>query len=542
MDKIQVIKDEQYILNLTKALDENGPIASWELFKMAYEIEWTLLNESSSNLKAIEYLPHVSFMPHQIESAKLAIEKMSGRAILADEVGLGKTIEACLILKEYMIRGLVQKVLILVPASLINQWIEELHQKFYIQASAYRKNIDWEHTDIIVASIDTAKKEPHKSKILSQKYDMVIVDEAHKLKNENSLNYQFVSAIQKVYCLLLTATPFQNNLLEIFNLISIIRPGLLGNYEQFKKMYTKNRQHIIDHQYIKQLLQNNLIRNSRSETALNSVTRNIKTIQVEFSEKEQTFYNEILEQDQFSHTFTKSLFLRQFCSSREACYFSLENYGKKNECEMTISFKEKIKQLPQHIKSEEVLKIIRSIGNEKVIIFTEFVPTQYYLQWLLNEEGISSVLYNGNFSKNKKDWMIQLFKNKAQVLIATEAGSEGINLQFCHHVINYDLPWNPMKLEQRIGRVHRYGQERSVHIYNLIIKNTVEEHVFQLLFNKLKLFTGVIGDIEKILSNKNMTELEKEIASMIEDAYSKQEINDNFQRLSKTMTVQQKIQ
>ncbi len=130
-----------------------------------------------------------------------------------------------------------------------------------------------------------------------------------------------------------------------------------------------------------------------------------------------------------------------------------------------------------------------------MIIFTEYRATQLYLQWFLKQHGISSVPFRGGFKRGKKDWMRELFQKHAQVLIATEAGGEGINLQFCHHVINFDLPWNPMRLEQRIGRVHRLGQTEDVHIYNFATKDTVEEHILKLLYEKINLFERVIGRI-----------------------------------------------
>ncbi len=136
-----------------------------------------------------------------------------------------------------------------------------------------------------------------------------------------------------------------------------------------------------------------------------------------------------------------------------------------------------------------------------MIIFTEYRASQLYLQWYLHSKGITSVLFNGKFNKSKRDYMKHLFKERAQVLIATEAGGEGINLQFCHHVINYDLPWNPMKLEQRIGRVHRLGQEHDVHIYNLAIENTIEENILALLHTKIDVFEKVVGDLDAILTN-----------------------------------------
>src|SRR5690625_399222 len=141
MDNIKIQKDTQYIHDLSIALNKND-ITSWQLFQMAYEVEKKFLKESNTDLMAINYLPNIKFMPHQIETAKKVIGEMSGRAILADEVGLGKTIEACLILKEYMVRGLISKALILVPSSLVNQWIRELKSKFYIDAVPYHKNLD----------------------------------------------------------------------------------------------------------------------------------------------------------------------------------------------------------------------------------------------------------------------------------------------------------------------------------------------------------------------------------------------------------------
>ena len=152
---------------------------------------------------------------------------MNGKAILADEVGLGKTIEAGLILKEYMIRGLVKKVLILVPASLVTQWAFELNTKFLIPAVTQRKSYVWDSCDVVVSSIDTAKRHPHRDIIFKQDYDFIIIDEAHKLKNNKTKNYEFVQKLKKKFCLLLTATPIQNKVDEIFNLVSLLKPGHL---------------------------------------------------------------------------------------------------------------------------------------------------------------------------------------------------------------------------------------------------------------------------------------------------------------------------
>ena len=194
---------------------------------------------------------------------------------------------------------------------------------------------------------------------------------------------------------------------------------------------------------------------------------------------------------------------REMCSSKEATQLTLSKMREKcvelKEIEYMESVMQKLMALEMNSKAEKAYEII-SQANDKVIIFTEYRASQAYLQDYLYSKGITSVLFNGKFSKSKREWMKQLFKEKAQVLIATESGSEGINLQFCHHVINYDLPWNPMKLEQRIGRVHRLGQEHDVHIYNIAIRNTIEDAILELLYTKIGVFEKVVGELDDILT------------------------------------------
>ena len=173
-----------------------------------------------------------------------------------------------------------------------------------------------------------------------------------------------------------------------------------------------------------------------------------------------------------------------------------------------------IEGIAEHSKAKKTVELLKNIGDEKVIIFTEYRASQLYLQWYLQQHGITSVPFRGGFKRGKKDWMIQLFRDNAQVLIATEAGAEGINLQFCHHLINYDLPWNPMKIEQRIGRIHRFGQSNDVKIYNMGIKDTIEEHIIQVLTKKIRLFENVIGELDAILSELEIPDLEKEVETI----------------------------
>ena len=533
MNSIKIEKNTDFIYEFENIIEKDGPFSSWDLFKMAYEAELTVSTADFHGLRGLEYIPHVDFLEHQIEAAEQVIEKMNGRAILADEVGLGKTIEAGLILKEYMVRGLVKNALILVPASLINQWVQELHEKFYLPAVAHRKNYSWDQ-NIIVTSLDTAKRSPHQEEILNKEYDFLLIDEAHKLKNHKTKNYEFVRKIKKKYCLLLTATPVQNRLVEIFNLISILRPGLLGNYDSFIDNYGKDRKNIKQDAYLKQLIQKVMIRNTRQTTALNNTKRNIETVWVNFSDQEKEVYHDVEKMTSGFSSFSKITFLRELCSSREACYLSLNKLeeDKKMIIQPVI---DKISNLPHHTKAKKVVELIQQIGNEKVIIFTEYRASQLYLQWLLQQHGIKSVPFRGGFKRSKKDWMRQLFKNHVQVLIATEAGGEGINLQFCNHLINYDLPWNPMRLEQRIGRIHRYGQQLDVNIYNFAIRGTIEEHIMTLLYEKINLFEQVIGNLDAILSELNILNIENEIQTIYAESTSVGEAKIKLDNLSSVL-------
>jgi SNF2 family DNA or RNA helicase len=190
-----------------------------------------------------------------------------------------------------------------------------------------------------------------------------------------------------------------------------------------------------------------------------------------------------------------------------------------------------VEAVQSNSKAEKALELIKQI-NDKVIIFTEYRATQMYLQWFLKQHDITSVPFRGGFKRGKKDWMRELFKNNAQVLIATEAGGEGINLQFCHHIINYDLPWNPMRLEQRIGRIHRLGQEKDVHIYNFAIKGTVEEHVLKLLYEKINLFEKVIGDLDDILTKLEFGNVEDHLMDIFNYSSSEGEMKIKMDNLT----------
>lgn len=523
-------------------MDHDGPWANWDLFQLAVNVEQHLVIPTFEGLLAPKYLPNLTPLPHQLETAQQVIENMNGKAILADEVGLGKTIEAGLILKEYMIRGLVKKVLILVPASLVTQWAIELNTKFSIPAMTQRKSYVWDQYDVVVSSIDTAKREPHREIIYKQDYDLIIIDEAHKLKNNKTRNYEFVQNLKKKFCLLLTATPIQNRIEEIFNLVSLLKPGHLGSETSFYEKYKRDARSINDDEHLKELVNKVMIRNRRADTGIEWTKRHVETIPIEFSSAEKELYDSITELKNESDWIDTSAFSvmtlqREACSSREAVYHTLKNMLSRKE-NPSKAFQDqiqylvsKVESVQQNAKAIKALELIQNV-DDKVIIFTEYRATQLYLQWFLRQHGITSVPFRGGFKRGKKDWMRELFQKHAQVLIATEAGGEGINLQFCNHIINYDLPWNPMRLEQRIGRIHRLGQEKDVMIYNFAIKETVEQHILKLLYEKIDLFEKVIGELDDILTKLEFGNLEDHLIDIFSGSSTEGEMRIKMDNLT----------
>ena len=532
--------DDNWAEQLQYSLENHKDLGNWRKFKMAYKAGKQRIVNDFHGLEAPKYLPTLDIYPHQYETAQTVIEKMNGKAVLADEVGLGKTIEAGLILKEYMIRGLVKKVLILVPASLVTQWCRELNEKFHIPAIEQRKKPAWEMIDVTVTSIDTAKREPHASVIQNIDYDFIIVDEAHKLKNKNTKNYQFVRSLKKKFCLLLTATPVQNKLSEIFHLISLLKPGHLGPEAGFEKKYKEGK----EHEQLHQLIQKVMIRNRRSDSGMEWPKRLVEAVTIQFTPEERRLYEAV---SQIKHrwrgnietqglAFTTLTLQREVCSSREAAYMTLNNLIKKYKDNQEVvseltNIIEILNEVKSNSKAEKVLSLIQG-SDDKVIIFTEYRATQLFLQWYLGQHGISSVPFRGGFKRGKKDWMKQLFKDKVQVLIATEAGGEGINLQFCNKMINYDLPWNPMRIEQRIGRIHRLGQEKDVEIYNFGVEGTIEDHILSLLYKKIGLFEGIIGKLDAILENFSENQLEDHVSNILLHSDSEGEIRVKMDNLS----------
>lgn len=540
--------DRGWFEELQSRLVRNGPWHDWRLYQLALEAEQTKLVRSFEQLQCLRSLPTFEPMPHQIGTASKVLHEMGGRAILADEVGLGKTIEAGLVLKEYMVRGLVKRALVLVPASLVLQWVRELNQKFGIAAVAQKKNHSWGY-DVVVASMDTAKRNPHREHVLATDYDLIIIDEAHKLKNKKTTNYQFATLLRKKYCLLLTATPIQNNLDELYNLITLLKPGQLGGQSDFTANFVVDKRLPKNEDQLQQALSSVMIRNRRGDGGIHFTKRLVKNIPLTLSPEEQALYDAVTgfvkeRYDETGGNISSMLSLvtlqREVCSSRDAVFLTLVNLFKKTAENSALRPKiwalvEKIKGIKANTKAEKAMELAKEM-NEKVIIFTEYRATQEYLLQFFQSHDMVAVPYRGGMNRGKKDWMMDLFRGRAQVLIATEAGGEGINLQFCHHMINFDLPWNPMRVEQRIGRVHRLGQTEDVRIYNLCTIGTIEEHIVNLLHEKINLFELVIGELDHILERfDGGASLEQRLAKALLESGSDQDLKSRLNQLGSSL-------
>jgi SNF2 family DNA or RNA helicase len=517
--------------------------SDWSLFGLNVTATQARLARDFDELLALEHVRGFTPLPHQIETAKQVLQQLHGRAILADEVGLGKTIEAGLIIKEYLLRGLARKVLVLAPASLVLQWTRELNEKFRIPAYAQKNEWNWTQSDVLVASLDTAKREPHRSAVLNVQWDVVVVDEAHKLKNNRTKNWQMVNQIPNKYMLLLTATPIQNDLKELHTLITLLRPGHLGNSHEFAAEHLQSARQPKNPAQLKSQLGNVMIRNRRLDGATALPQRHVSVVPLELSPEERTLYDAVqgfLKEEYANRMASRGSVLplitlqREICSSPYAAMITLERMYKRAKSEAVRDAVSHLLRLAEAVKTytkvEKVLEMIDQI-DDKCIVFTEYRATQDFLLYMLRRRGVPAVPFRGGFKRSKKDWMKDLFAKKMRVLVATESGGEGINLQFCHHMINFDLPWNPMKLEQRIGRIHRLGQEHEVHIYNLSTQNTIEAHIVELLQEKIRMFELVIGELDYIVGDYQLGDkLEKNILDWAmtskSDAELKQRLNE----------------
>jgi len=591
----------------------------------------------------------VDLKPHQIDAALFAFRSpLSKGAILADEVGLGKTIEAGILLSQKWAEKK-RRLLIIVPAGLRKQWNQELADKFFLpstilEAGSFKRIIKqgnlnpFNQSAIVICSYHFAFSQG--SCIKQVNWDLVIVDEAHRLRNvympTNRMANTIKSAISDFHKVLLTATPLQNSVLELYGLVSVIDDFVFGDLKSFKVQYT-NLSSDKDFADLQARLKTVCQRTLRRQVLKWIPFTNRKAIRQEFypTLEEQRLYDLVSEYLQRPTLFAlplaqrrlMTLILRKLLGSStyaisgtlEALSNRLEKIVKEQgamalkledvasdydaidetadewsdeegneerpdkqytavdlaeiaeEAQSLRYFRDLAKSIVKNSKGEVLLTALKKglvLASEKgaqkkAIIFTEFRRTQDYLQRILEETEYAgkTVLYNGSNTDPKSSeiyarWMekhkgtdlvsgspgadrraavVDYFRDEAIIMIATEAAAEGINLQFCSLVVNYDLPWNPQRIEQRIGRCHRYGQKCDVVVVNFVNKaNAADVRVYELLAEKFKLFDGVFGASDEVLGSiASGVDFEKRILDIYQICRTPEQFELDFNTLQK---------
>lgn len=627
----------------------------------SFELSKRCASDSTEKFGATLFDAKVDLNPHQIEAALFALKSpLSMGAILADEVGLGKTIEAGILLSQKWAEGK-RRILIISPSSLRKQWYQELADKFYlpsrvIETKSFKNAIKhgkvnpFDNTNsIVISSYHFARNKAEFIQLTS--WDLVVIDEAHFLRNSykpnNIIGNTLRDALDGKRKILLTATPLQNSILELYGLTSFIDENIFGDIKSFKTQFIRAGE--IEFEDLRDRISpicNRTLRRQVQEY-INYTNRIPITEQFVPSDEEHALYEmvsdylqkELLYALPSSQRHLMTLILRKLlASSSFAISGTLQNLIKRlrrilnenvihqeqnEELDSNLSedfelfdeledeneglgadeiiydkvevlSKEKIHGIETELKDLEAfyslansiqhnakgekllvalnkgfekLKIIG--GNLKTIIFTESRRTQTYLFELLESNGYEGkvVLFNGtnNDEQSKliyNSWieqqknsdkisgsravdiraaLVDHFKSDScQILLATEAAAEGINLQFCSMLVNYDLPWNPQRIEQRIGRCHRYGQKFDVVVVNFLnTRNAADQRVFALLNEKFNLFNGVFGASDEVLGSiSSGVDFEKRIAEIYQNCRTKDEIESSFDNLQKELEKQ----
>ncbi len=459
---------------------------------------WTRLQPIWQRGRVVRY-------PHQIEAAKEIVGRLEGSALLADEVGLGKTIEAGLVMEELMARGEVSRTLILCPAALLLQWQQELWQKFARRVQI--QPLTPPRQGVVLASLDWAKRDPQRKAYQSVGWDLVVVDEAHHLKSRRSQNHSFVAGLQRKHLVLVTATPIQNELAELYSLVSLVKPDIFGSYMQFYRRFllAPRRPRNVDE--LRHELSSVMVRRTRHEAKIVLPPRKAELLLVQLSRDERELYDratdaliEAYRARRASQETILPLVLvqRELCSSSFALAETLRRMGDSWFGPHAQDLLRRAEAIGTNQKAEAATSLLCGM-KEPALVFTEYRATQAYLGRKLSQAGLQVHYLHGGQNRHVRQAELQSFAENGGVLVATETGGQGLNLQTASVIVNYDLPWNPMRVEQRIGRAHRLGQTREVRILNLCARDTVEEHVLRLLHEKIDMFQRVIGDLDVII-------------------------------------------
>jgi hypothetical protein len=581
----------------------------------------------------------VDFNPHQVDAALFAVRSpLSRGAILADEVGLGKTIEAALVISQRWAERR-RRILVVVPASLRKQWQQELEDKFFLpslvlEAGAWARaqaaglaNPFNQSGCIVICSYHFAAS--RQAQVAAVPWDLVVIDEAHRLRNVyrpgNKVGRALVDGVEGRHKLLLTATPLQNSLMELYGLVSVIDPHVFGDPETFRAQFLRNDDGAARDAALRLRL-GDICRRTLRKQVLEYVRfppRIPLTQEFHPSDAEQDLYERVSEYLRRPSLYAlpkgqrtlMAMVLRKLLASSsfaiggtlrvmldrlqgiqaeavtEAVARDFEALDEERDewaedesdgAEPTIdaaALADEIGALTEYLRLAEGIAenakgeaLLRALGMaldkaeglgaaRKAVVFTESRRTQEYLFRLLTSSGYAGrvVMLNGSNADPGsrllyEDWLrrhqddgsasgsrivdtkaaiVEAFRDHATILLATEAAAEGVNLQFCSLVVNYDLPWNPQRIEQRIGRCHRYGQRHAVVVVNFLNqRNAADQRVFQLLSDKLRLFEGVFGASDEVLGAlESGVDIERRIALVYQSCRTAEEIDAAFDAL-----------
>jgi superfamily II DNA or RNA helicase len=499
---------------------------------------WYQLRQRFAHLRLTQGFDELLCLPHlrgietfwyQIETVRKVLKQFRGRVLLADEVGLGKTIEAGMVLKEYLLRGMVDSVLVLTPASLVGQWAEELETKFDIVCATshdalLRRDPErfWTQRRLI-ASLAMARRAEHAAHIVRRSFDLVIVDEAHHLRDRASRSYKLVDALNKRFLLLLSATPVQNDLTELYNVLTLLKPGIFKTLKEFRAAHvTAGRPHQpANPERLRELMRGAMVRNTRAVVALKLPRRHAVTVRVDGSESERVCYQELAGAvRRMAAAGANRLALQHLLgaagSSPAAAAAAVRRLSGRHADAGWHVLARNWGSIEIGGKEAALVDLLRRNPDEKKLIFVHYRETLEHLAGVLAREGFAFARFSGALSGPAKDAAIAEFRERVPVLLCTESGGEGRNIQFCNTLINFDVPWNPMAIEQRIGRIDRIGQQREVFVFNLVTRDTLEDQILHLLDEKISMFELVVGEVGAILGGLDE---DREFADLMLDAW-----------------------
>jgi SNF2 family DNA or RNA helicase len=474
---------------------------------------WWVSNQSDDLL----CLPHcrIERLEYQTRAALRVLGPLRGRALLSDEVGLGKTIEAGLVIKELLTRGMVKRFLVLTVPSLVDQWQEELADKFGLPSVTTNQPESrgdpqkfWRDNPAIVASLHTLKQPAHLDIARQVPWDILVVDEAHYLRNRESQAWQAVNALPRQFLLLLTATPVQNSLQELYNLVTLLQPGQLPSPKEFRARFLdpKRPRQPREPEELRRLLGQVMIRNTRANAGLNLPPRRAETVLFEPEDSERAFWQQwdgelraqLSQLNASQSNLWGRLLLQTAGSSPSAWRAALEKFPNRGAAR---AWREAAPLEKSWGRKCELIPPLAQ-GEGGAVVFTQFLETQAALAEFLRRGGVDTFVINGATPAPERQPITEEFHKRGGALLLTHSGTEGRNLQFSHRLVNFDLPWNPMEIEQRIGRLHRLGQQHPVRIYNFVQAGTLQEHLLQILQEKLNLFELVVGETGLVLGER----------------------------------------